>query len=147
MDTPVEVAVPLLISLLDEIKEAQTGQYKKLREKYGFDYYLLVTLAQKWKEADEVQDTQTFRTGKNHAEDLVTWLKVEEEAFARCAVAHFEFDLPSPRQPHVPDADADADADANGEVVGKVLLVKADQIEAVRQSALEMATTVSDTGE
>ena len=129
METPVEVAVSLLISLLDEIKEAQTGQYKKLREKYGFDHYLLVTQAQKNKQAEggaeDVPTAGAARAGGDETQGSVTWLKVEEEAFARCAAAQFDFDLP-------------ARPDGAGEVVGKVLLVKADQIDAVRKAALEM---------
>ena len=66
------------------------------------------------------------RAGGDDTQGSVTWLKVEEEAFARYAAAQFDFDLPA------------RPADGAGEVVGKVLLVKADQIDAVRKAALEM---------
>ncbi len=133
LGTPVDLAVPLLISLLDEIKEAQTGQYKKLREKYKFDSYLLLTRAlRKAARTEEDEDALAAGAagaGAGNSEGAVSWLKVEEEAFARCAAAEFEFDLAS--QP------AELGAQV-GKAFGKALLVKADQIEAVRQAALDM---------
>eukprot|EP00802_Teleaulax_amphioxeia_P014697 Tamp_14770.p1 GENE.Tamp_14770~~Tamp_14770.p1 ORF type:complete len:388 (+),score=106.26 Tamp_14770:69-1166(+) len=135
--TPPGLALPLLTSLLDEIKEAQTGQYKKLRDKYAVGHFLILTKAARPPPSNAAAgDADVGQPGAagaggggvaDGAEDDVVWQKVEDEAFSKCACASFEYPL------------AHAPRDDSGCVTfGKVMLVKADQMDAVRQTALDL---------
>eukprot|EP00961_Rhodomonas_salina_P266960 3607279-Rhodomonas_salina.1 len=104
-NTPVELAVPLLTLLLDDIQDAQNSQHEKVKNKYSFDSYLVLTKA-------------TRAVGRESGSgDAVTWLKAEDEAFFICARAGFEFEISQPHR-------------EGGEVVGKVMLVSARDLDA-----------------
>ena len=93
---------------------------QKLREKYGFDEYLILTQIVKRgvcdtnstnsvEDADETDKKIGAAQGgwKDSEGGGVTWVKAEEEAFLKCSHADFEFEL-------------SIAPDGNGVIFGKV---------------------------
>ena len=153
-NTAADPTVPLLVELLDEIEDARNGSHK---ESYMFDDLLILTEVTRKASEDQllrsslpaaaaaaaaalararVQENGTGDASvaegvrddycASRAEALsCSWLKAEDEAFVQCAHAEFEFEL--------------SKAPADGLVfLGKVVLVRADKINDVRQTALKI---------
>jgi hypothetical protein len=83
---PRELAVPLLKALLEEIRDAQNSQVEKIKKKYSFDSYLILTKAVR----EAARDCET------EADDAfpdLTWLKAEDAAFFKFSTATFEWAL------------------------------------------------------
>ena len=153
-NTAADPTVPLLTALLDEIEDARNGPHK---ESYMFDDLLILTEVTRKASEDQllrsslpaaaaaaaaalararVQENGTGDASvaegvrddycASRAEALsCSWLKAEDEAFVQCAHAEFEFEL--------------SKAPADGLVfLGKVVLVRADKINDVRQTALKI---------